>query len=360
MKHLFCALAAFAALNLFCSPAKAQTSCAGSQIFGEKKCKGDDDSKDERQLLRLINEYRAQNNLPAVVWSDALGMVANRHLLDLQNNVRATSNSWSNCPYDIKNRKTWNCVFDAPERLGSGYTGRGYENVYRAVNKKATPVLALMAWKASLPHNALLMNLSYFKNDVYDACGIAIDGDYAILWFGTHSGTAAQKNKAPAAAAAASGVAAVPPPYVEPAGLGLNLEKAVANLNKSVVFPKMPSPFVNKKWTASSLDKSIMLEIYGSEANISSATIKIRARLIKNRLAPETQNVIEIFLSNLIPNWKQRNRWAEDSLRNLLKNPKTKQRFTVGDKMVEMYSPAVNFISLTVKPYRRLTPFQVF
>ena len=349
MKHLICALTVCAALNLFWSPVKAQTTCAGSQIFSEKKCSGDDGSKDEKELLRLINEYRAQNNLPPVAWSQALSMVANRHLLDLQNNVRATSHSWSNCPYDLKDRKTWNCVFDAPERLGSDYTGRGYENVYRGINKRATPILALEAWKLSPPHNALLTNLSYFKNDVYDACGIAIGGDYAVLWFGTHTGM--QNNTASKVA---------PPPVIEDAGLGLNLEKAIANLNKSIIFPKIPSPFVNKKWTASSLDKSIILEIHGSEANISEATIKIRARLVKNRLAPETQNVIEIFLSNLIPNWKQRNNWAEDSLQNLLKNPKTKQSFTVDNKVVEMSSPAINFISLTVKPYKKPTPFQSF
>jgi hypothetical protein len=66
-------------------------------------------------------------------------------------------------------------------------------------------------------------------------------------------------------------------------------------LNNIIVFPKIPSPFVNKKWTASSLNKSIMLEIHGSEANISEATIKIRAPLKRNRISLETQKVISIF-----------------------------------------------------------------
>lgn len=350
MKRLFCVLAATAVCCCFTTPtAKAQSDCAGSRIFSEKRCRGDEGSVDEKELLRLINEYRVQSGLPTVVWSDALAMVANRHLLDLQNNVKATSHSWSNCPYDIKDQSTWNCVFAAPQRLGSDYTGRGYENVYRGINQKATPTLALTAWKASPIHNALLTNLTFFKNDVYDACGIAIDGNFAVLWFGTHTGMR-QNPASPAVVVNSSSNNGGSTPV--DAGLGLNFEKAIAGLNKTVVFPKTPPSFVDRKWTAASADKSIILEIYGSEASVHEATIKIRARLVKNKIDRKTQNALSTFLGNLIPNWEQRNDWAENSLQNLLKNPKTRQSFPVDGKLIEMSSPSADYILLSVKPYK--------
>jgi len=346
IKPLFCAVSAFLVLNWFCMlTIKAQSRCMENQIFTENKCKGDDGSNEEKQLLRLVNEYRSQIGLPPVPWSDALSKVANRHLMDLQNNVKGISRSWSNCPYGIKDRTILNCGITSPQRL-SNYTGRGYDNVYRSLNKKATPILAINAWKTNPKQNALIINKTFFESDVFDACGIAIDGEYAVLWFGTHTGM--HKNAASTVASKTND---------KNPRLGLNLENAIANLNNIIVLPKIPSPFVNKKWTASSLNKSIMLEIHGSEANISEATIKIRAPLKRNRISLETQNVISIFLSNLIPNWKQRNHWSEDSLQNLLKNPKNKQRFTVDNKLIEMFSPKPNFISLTVKPYKRLLRF---
>ena len=44
----------------------AQEKCAGSDVYSTKNCSGDDSTKDEIELLRLINEYRKQNNLPEV------------------------------------------------------------------------------------------------------------------------------------------------------------------------------------------------------------------------------------------------------------------------------------------------------
>jgi uncharacterized protein YkwD len=67
IKPLFYAVSAFLVLNwFFMLTIKAQSRCMENQIFTEKKCKGDDGSNEEKQLLRLVNEYRSQNGLPPV------------------------------------------------------------------------------------------------------------------------------------------------------------------------------------------------------------------------------------------------------------------------------------------------------
>ena len=42
----------------------AQANCSGATLFTEQKCAGDEISATERELFRVINDYRAQNNLP--------------------------------------------------------------------------------------------------------------------------------------------------------------------------------------------------------------------------------------------------------------------------------------------------------
>lgn len=349
MKNLFFIFVFLASSVFFAGSANAQKDCAGGEIFTEKKCRGDETSADEKELLRLVNEYRVQHNLPVVPFSNALNLVANRHLLDLRANIKSTSHSWSNCPYNIKDESTWNCVFNAPQRLGTAYTGRGYENVYRNIHQNASPPLAIAAWKNSPPHNALLINQTFFKNDIYDACGIAIDGNFAILWFGTQKGGTsliATKNTAPSDNRT----------LIE--GLGLNFEKAINGLSGNFTVPAIAPLFVNRKWAAVSVDKSIRLEIVGDKNNVTEASIKIRAKLVKNKLEERTQKTIQTFLANLIPNWVQGNNWAQNSLQNLLKNPKTQQSFVIDDKFVQMSAESANFISLTVKYHKKPVSIQ--
>src|SRR6185369_6468608 len=80
----------------------AQVNCSGSTLFTEQKCVGDEISPAEKELFRIINEYRAQNNLPPVALSESLSFVANRHILDLTLNIKYLTHGWSNCPYDLK------------------------------------------------------------------------------------------------------------------------------------------------------------------------------------------------------------------------------------------------------------------
>lgn len=164
--------------------AQASPDCVGENIFSKPKCLGDETSREERELFDLLTAYRTANKLPQLRLSPSLSLVANRKMLDLKQNIKKLTHSWSNCPYDIADRKTWNCVNDAPLRLKCGYNGQGFETLFHSINQRAKPAAALNAWKKSELHNSIILNLGMFANLEWDEVGVAIDGEYAALWFG--------------------------------------------------------------------------------------------------------------------------------------------------------------------------------
>ncbi|MGI9055246.1 MAG: CAP domain-containing protein [Pyrinomonadaceae bacterium] len=118
-------------LLIFCFQIiSAQTKCDGKEVYAQKNCSGDEAVKEETELFRLINVYRKQNNLPEVPESKTLYQIANRHLLDINSNLKKLTHSWSDCEFDYKNSQTWRCIFDAPKKFDPAFTGTGYENIY--------------------------------------------------------------------------------------------------------------------------------------------------------------------------------------------------------------------------------------
>lgn len=332
MKYVFYSICGFLIVNIFfILPAKAQTECSGSQALTEKRCAGDEISGDERELFRIINEYRVQNGLPPVQLSNSLSLVANRHLIDLEKNVRYLTHGWSDCPYDLKDKNTWNCVFAAPQRLGTDYTGRGYENLYRNLNRKATPTLALDAWKKSLIHNALLLNLDSFKDDIYDACGIAVRGNYAALWYGTKGGTPVKNNQVGGT-------------------LGVSFEEATRDLSQVLSISKVSSTVESNKWTGASADKSITLEIFGNPKDISEAAMTFRVKFDKSNLSEKNKSVLFQFLDNLVSGGGDTKKWVESSLEDIAQDPTAFQTLTVNGKTIDLRLDAKNFLTLAVKP----------
>lgn len=317
----------------FCQTAVAQINCDGDKIFSEKKCFGDDVNQTEQELYRIVNEYRGEHNLPPIPLSESLSIVANRHLLDITLNIKSLTHGWSNCPYNIKDNNTWNCVFESPKRLKVDYSGKGFENLYRTSRGSATPVSALEAWKKSTTHNALILNLGSWGNTTFDAFGIAINGQYAALWFGSSSGIKdGLKNS-------------------KTLGLGITFDKAVTGLTEIVSIKKASSNVESEQWTGASPDKSVLLEIVGSEADVSQATISIKIRLERNsQISPKNRGILSVFLNNLALEWKERETWANSAIKNLQKNPKPAQTINQGNKTITITVDANNYLSITVKP----------
>lgn len=316
----------------------AQKICDGKQLFSEKTCAGDTLDAREKELFRLINEYRAQNKLPPLVLSDALSVVANRHLLDLNINVKYLTHGWSNCPYDIKNQNTWNCVLKAPKMLGVKYDGNGYENLYRNLNTVATPPLALEAWKKSELHNALILNLNIFKDLKWDGVGIAISSNYAAIWVGAKEVVSnAQESK----------------------GLGITFESVVDGLAKIVPVEKQSSTDTSSKWTGASADKTVTMEIFGRPEDIAEAAVGLTIKLEKNSaLSQRNRSVLNTFLNNIVPGWSQREIWCDTAMKNLIKDRRIIQSSAIGNRFVEMTLNADNTLSVRVKPNNKSTVLQ--
>ena len=168
---------------LFSSHAFTATDCDNQQILKLDSCIGDTVDEEETTLYNLVNAYRVEKGLPAIALSPALSLVANRHVMDLQKNSGSLTHSWSNCAYDSSDSSTYSCMWEAPQRLGTSYTGNGYENAYSS-NGSATAAGALAGWKQSTAHNEVILNQSIWKDITWNALGVGIYQGYAVIWFG--------------------------------------------------------------------------------------------------------------------------------------------------------------------------------
>lgn len=323
------------ALLLLVISVSAQTPCSGEAAFGPAGCAGDELSPDERELIRLVNEYRQQNRLPPVPTSDALGAVANRHLLDITQNIGKLTHGWSNCPYELSNPSTWNCMMAAPVRLRTAYSGNGYENLYHNLYAAATPAAALDAWKKSQFHNALILNLETWKSTRFDAFGVAISGGWAAMWFGSPSDSGVDLDR-------------------KIKGLGVSYERVVQGLTGVLKIEKESSVGDFEKWHGTNDDRTLALEIYGSEYDVSETRIGITARLTKqSQITANSREAILTFLKNLGPDWLGREKWFDLGFAKLLRNPRLPVTANVQNRTFVMKLEPARGLTVTVSPAAR-------
>jgi len=321
---------------LFTFSGFAQNQCVGEQLFTQKICAGDEISGEEQQLANLINQYRKENKLSEVSISKPLSVLANRHLLDLQINVKYLTHGWSNCPYDIKNKDTWNCVMDAPKRLNIDFNGVAFENLYRNLNANANPILALEGWKKSPLHNSLILNLDNWSSQNWEALGVSVRGQFAAIWFGTSN-----LNK---------GIAE----YKTPKGMGLTFQDVVKNLSNVVSIQKTSTVLENDKWVGTSKDKSIILELYGEEKDITEANLSLKVKLdLQNQLTARNKNLVLVYLDNIFSSTEEAERWFDTSFAKILQNKTITQSFVKNNKVIELRIDRNNYLILNAKPYRK-------
>lgn len=321
---------------LFTFSGFAQNQCSGEQLFTQKNCAGDEVSNEEQQLANLINQYRKENKLSEVPISKPLSVLANRHLLDLQINVKFLTHSWSNCPYDVKNKETWNCLTEAPKRLNVDFNGIGFENLYKNFNANASPILALEGWKKSSLHNSLILNLGIFSSQNWEAFGVSIRGQYAAIWFGTSS-----SNKQIA-------------DYKLPKGMGLTFQEVVKNLSNVVSIQKTATVLESDKWVGTSKDKSIILELYGETNDISEANLSLKIKLeSQNQLTVRNKNLVLVYLNNIFSSTEEAEKWFDANFAKILQNKAITQSFVKNNKVMELRIDRNNYLILNAKPYRK-------
>jgi len=152
----------------------------------------------EKELYTAIMEYRAKQGLPEIPISVNLTKVAHIHARDLSDNRpfndKCNMHSWSKkgvwkaCCYTDDHKRA-QCMWDKPREL-SDYKADGYEIAHGYSNYKtypgvdATAQTALEGWKKSKGHNMVIVNKGIWKDVKWQAIGIGMYKDFAVVWFG--------------------------------------------------------------------------------------------------------------------------------------------------------------------------------
>jgi uncharacterized protein YkwD len=146
----------------------------------------------ELELISLIRDYRDSKGLPEIPISKALTKVADYHVRDLINNKPNRSGGcnlhswseqeqWTKCCYK-EDHSNAECMWSKPGEI-TDYTANGYEIAF--INPSgATPQGALDGWKSSDDHNNVIVNKEQWKDNDWKAMGVAVKGNYAVVWFG--------------------------------------------------------------------------------------------------------------------------------------------------------------------------------
>jgi len=154
-------------------------------------CKKDEIINPADSLVDVTNKYRLENNLSEIPVSPSLNTVAETHALDLAENYvqndECNLHSWSDkgnwTPFCYtSDHANAQLMWDKPRELTS-YEGNGYEiSVFRS--DTMTVDVALELWKNSEAHLDLILNNGIWKDVEWRAIGSAINGKYAVVWFG--------------------------------------------------------------------------------------------------------------------------------------------------------------------------------
>jgi hypothetical protein len=157
-------------------------------------CKKEDPINTIDSLVEVINKYRLEKNLSEIPVSSSLTTVAETHALDLAKNYvisdECNLHSWSDkgnwTPFCYtSDHANAQLMWDKPRELTS-YEGNGYEiAVFRSDTMTADAALEL--WKNSEAHLDLILNNGIWKDVEWRAIGGAINGKYAVVWFGEES-----------------------------------------------------------------------------------------------------------------------------------------------------------------------------
>ena len=153
-------------------------------------------SEKEAKLYYIINAYRESKGLQKLSFSKSLTIVARTHVSDsntytpenqrdsrgMQGNLHSWSNhgSWTPVVYTSDHQYEAN-MWSKPRELTS-YTGNGYE-ISSSYSGNITPEDALDLWKNSSGHNAVMTTQGDWSD--LKTMGVAIDGKYAHVWFGS-------------------------------------------------------------------------------------------------------------------------------------------------------------------------------
>ena len=164
-------------------------------------------SAKEKELIKLVNDYRQQHGKKRLKVSKSLMKVARTHVNDLNMNfdmenppvdargIKGNMHSWSDkgnwTPVVYTNDHKYSHLMHNKPKEITGYNQTGVEV---AVNGfMITPQRALKSWKNSPGHNDVILSQNGWKDPSPELIesgftglanmGVAINGNYACVWF---------------------------------------------------------------------------------------------------------------------------------------------------------------------------------
>jgi putative cell wall-binding protein len=164
-------------------------------------------SAKEKELIKLVNDYREQHGKKRLKVSKSLMKVARTHINDLNMNfdmdnppvdargIKGNIHSWSDkgnwTPVVYTDDHEYSKLMHIKPKEITGYNQSGYEV---AVNGfMITPQRALKSWQNSSGHNDVILSQNKWTDPTPEQIkhgfsglsnmGVAINGDYACIWF---------------------------------------------------------------------------------------------------------------------------------------------------------------------------------
>lgn len=163
-------------------------------------------SAKEKELIKLVNDYREQHGKKRLKVSKSLMKVARTHINDLNMNfdinnppvdargIKGNMHSWSNkgnwTPVIYTDDHKYDKLTKIKPKEITGYNQPGYEVV--TSDLMITPQRALESWKNSKGHNDTILSQNGWDPTPEEAqqgftglsnMGVAINGEYACIWF---------------------------------------------------------------------------------------------------------------------------------------------------------------------------------
>ncbi|WP_380872651.1 hypothetical protein ACFB49_35690 [Sphingomonas sp. DBB INV C78] len=151
------------------------------------------------RIADLVNDYREYHGLPPVPLSRSLTQVAAAHARDLENNNpdaatdaagrRCNMHSWSGASgatpvcYTADHARAAQ-MWSKPREITRGrYTAQGFEIAAR-YSGGIDADMAFDLWRSSSAHDAVILEDGRWQGSNWQAMGIAVNGRYAVVWFG--------------------------------------------------------------------------------------------------------------------------------------------------------------------------------
>ena len=134
-------------------------------------------------------------------------------------------------------------------------------------------------------------------------------------------------------------------------GLGVSYEEAVDGLTKTLAIDKKTVTRENTKWTGTTADKKLKLELTGRPEEIREASVRITIALDESgKLDAQKRAVVTRLLENLFPEWRDIPAWLDTSTAALQRQPAGPKTKLIRKIEVQMSAGGKNSLVLFVKP----------